>query len=199
MSRDPSDAAPPRDLSERSDDELMALLSEPEAHAAFATLSRRHMGKTLRFCARMVGDPRIAEELAQETWLRIWASRDRYAPSGKFTPFLYTVARHRCLNDLRDRTRRGDGTAEGLPAAALSSGDDSADRMIAKEREARLSVALAKLPEPMRAAVVLRLAEGLTYEDMAALLDAPEVTLRSRVFHAVKRLRTLLAKGGTDR
>jgi len=143
-------------------------------------------------------DPAAAEELSQETWLRVWRSRESYVAQGKFVAMLYTVARNQCRNHLRDRTRRiavigegGDGLEEIAGAEATAVID-----LIAQERQRRVQRAVRDLPDPMREAVVLRFSEDLSYADMAAILNTADTTIRSRVFHGLKRIRAALAREG---
>lgn len=181
-------------LDARTDDELMDRVQRGDMQA-FAALSRRHMTRLVRFCARLTGDAGAAEELSQETWLRIWRSRESYVGHGKFVPLLYTVARNQCRNHVRDRTRRG--------AVLTEAGDDLSEiagvepvavsDLITRERQGRVQRAIQDLPEAMREAVILRFSEELSYEDMTPILETAETTIRSRVFHGLKRLRAALA------
>src|SRR5688572_9030983 len=113
----PASAVP---LEGRTDDELM-LLARAGASGAFAALAGRYMTRLVQFCAKMLGDRHAAEEIAQETWLKLWTARESYVPRGKFPVLLYTVARHRCQNHLRQRQRqrRGGDTRKPVDVAEL--------------------------------------------------------------------------------
>src|SRR5450631_125751 len=89
------------DLGQGGDEQLMALAAGG-AKAAFAELVGRYMPRVTQYCAKFVGQLATAEELAQEIFLEVWLRRARYRPQGKFVVFLFTLARHRCLNRLRD-------------------------------------------------------------------------------------------------
>ncbi|HVH46065.1 MAG TPA: RNA polymerase sigma factor [Labilithrix sp.] len=182
-------------LAERDDDALMLLASGGQRDA-FRVLVERHGSRVVRFCTRMTSDRRIAEELAQETWLSVWGARDTYKPNGQFVVWLLVAARNRCLN-----ARRGDARRSRVFVAEPEGGFDDApaddpaqlDRLIAAEERRRVARALAELPAPMREAVTLRYADALAYEQIAEVTGANASTVRSRVFHGVKKLHELLA------
>lgn len=180
-------------LGERDDDSLMLLASAGQRDA-FRVLVERHASRVVRFCSRLVGDARVGEELAQETWLAVWAARTTYKANGQFVVWLLVAARNRCLNSRRNLARRSrvlvGETSDFTEAAA----DDPAalDRLIADEERRRVELALSELPEAMREAVVLRYAETLAYEQIAEVTGANASTVRSRVFHGVKKLHSLL-------
>ncbi len=184
---------------ERSDDELM-LLASASHKDAFEVLVRRYLPKLTQFCAKFVANPRVGEELAQEVMLQAWATRRRYRADGRFAVFLFTLARNRCRNHLRDsgrRARRGAGAAledGGLDVPADEPG--SLDVMIERENARRVREAMESLPEKLREALLLRYDRELDYADIARIVKRPEATARSRVFHGLKKLRLLLGGEG---
>ncbi len=184
-------------LAERSDDDLMLLVRAGEA-AALSALVHRHLGRLAGFCTKLLGDASLADEVCQETWLTLWTHRASYRPEGKLTVLLFTTARNACRNRLRS-SRRRNRWLPPAPESALEgvAGDDAGhlDRMLARERQRDLMRALDELPEAMREAVLLRFQEGLSYEDIARIVEAPESTLRSRVHHGLKELKKKLEKG----
>lgn len=173
-------------LSDRDDDALM-LLSAAGQRDAFRVLVERHAQGVFRFCVRLTNDRRIAEELAQETWCSVWNSRNAYVPGGQFTIWLLVAARNRCLNSKRGDKRRERVLTTDNDADAAESAKQL-DRLIKEEERRRVNEALAELPAPMREAVTLRYAESLAYEQIAEVVGANESTVRSRVFHGVKKL-----------
>ncbi len=189
----PAAAAP---LAERSDDELM-VLSQAGAREAFAVLAGRYMARIVAFCTKLLGDARLGEETAQETWLGLWSERHRYVPRGKFAVLLYTAAKNRCRNHARDARRRGRWVEAAEPAALerVGAAPEQLEELLARERTRRVHRALADLPLKLREAVVLRFSEGLDYEDIAAVVGAGESTVRSRVHHGLKGLRAQVEEG----
>lgn len=182
-------------LEERTDEELMALV-RLGSRVAFRVLVVRHAEKVAGFCARVTGDRSGAREVAQEVWLAIWDARERWEPRSRFTSYLYTVAFTRSRNHTRGRRRMAAVFApEPLdPDAALGSSELAIDRLLERERQERLFQALGELPAAMREAVILRFVEELSYEEMEAVVSANASTLRSRVHHALARLKERLGK-----
>jgi RNA polymerase sigma-70 factor, ECF subfamily len=185
-------------LADRDDDALMMLASSGRRDA-FRILVERHARRVVRYCARMTGDARTAEELAQDTWLAVWANRETYKPSGQFVVWVLVAARNRCLNKRRNEGRRARVLVDGATEPALEmAAEDPAqlDALIANEESRRIRLALAELPAPMREALVLRYSEALAYEQIAEVTGANTSTVRSRVFHGLKKLHDLVKGGG---
>lgn len=182
-------APPSRSLPDRPDDDLM-LLAAGGSTAAFETLVRRHAARVLAFTRRFVGDRHAGEELAQEIWISVWDHRDGYRPEGKFVVWLFTIARNRARNARRAMARR---PADIEADEALGDPSPSElDRLVAKERRARVDRALQNIPEQSREAILLRFGQELPYDALARALDTNESTARSRVFHGLRELRRRL-------
>jgi RNA polymerase sigma-70 factor, ECF subfamily len=186
--------ASPIPLEGRTDDDLM-LLARTGVTDAFAALAGRYMARLVPFCAKMTGDRHAAEEIAQETWLKLWMARESYVPRGKFPVLLYTVARHRCQNHLRERRRRGGDATHRVDVAEIPACDpDDLDTLLEQERRERVLCALSEIPDKMREALLLRFSEGLAYEDIAKIVGSGDSTIRSRVHHGIKTLRERLER-----
>ena len=184
-------------LEERDDDALMLLASAGRTDA-FALLVERYGKRLGNLCAKLVGDQRVGEEIAQESWLQVWASHSKYQPDGRFTVYLFTVARNRCRNYLRDTQRRGrwvvpHPATENLPDRNAS---DHLDSLIEQERRRRVNLAITMLPAALREVLLFRFAEGLDYPDIARIVGRTESAIRSRVYLAVEKLREQLSRGG---
>jgi RNA polymerase sigma-70 factor (ECF subfamily) len=162
--------------------------------AAFRVLVVRHALRLATFCGRMLGDRASAPEVAQDVWLALWDARRRWEPTGRFSAFLYTIAFSRCRNAARARRRRGAVfSPEPLPLDAQDPARrDEVDRLLEAERRERLWEALGTLPTAMREAVLLRFVEDLSYDEIERVVDANASTVRSRVHHALRRLRDRL-------
>jgi RNA polymerase sigma-70 factor (ECF subfamily) len=158
--------------------------------AAFAELVQHWQGPIARLFGRLGSGP-AAADLSQEVFLRVYQARDRYRDSGRFAGWLYRIA----LNVLRDARRRQGCEQPATGSAALECAGREATPAAACERDesARLvNRAVEELPEPLRLVLVLRHYEGLTFEEMAALLDAPPSTLKSRFARALAAVRDRL-------
>lgn len=171
-------------LSEADDFALMAAV-QAGRRDAFALLIGRHQTKLVNFFRRL-GAYHEAEDLTQETLLRLFRYRHKYRPTAKFTTFLYTLARHVWADHLR-RLRKRERIAE-RGAAEQQVCDERAQHQARARLDAQ--AALEQLPEKLRSVVVLSLYQRLRYEDIAAVLDVPVGTVKSRMFLALSRLRT---------
>ncbi len=172
-------------MHELSDFELMAQVREG-SQEAFATLIHRHQNALLNFF-RHLGAHSDAEDLVQDTFLRLFRYRARYVPSAKFTTFLYTLARHAWADRWRKAQRQ-----ERLEERLQQEWSGVDDGGIAPVR-ARLDAqeALVRLPEKLRLVLVMSWYEGLLYEDIARILRIPEGTVKSRMFLALQQLREM--------
>ena len=182
---------------DQGDDEQLMVLVAGGSKATFVVLVGRYLPRVTKYCARFVGQLATAEELAQEIFLEVWLRRTRYRSQGKFVVFLFTLARHRCLNRLRDDSRRRrrdlDAGLDGLVPGVCP--PDQLDALLEQERQRRVQVALLGLSTKLREAVLLRFDQGLDYPDVARILGCSESTTRSRVRLAMQRLRDELAGG----
>jgi RNA polymerase sigma-70 factor (ECF subfamily) len=168
----------------RVDAELMALAGRGDRDA-FAALVRRHQGPLLGLFRRLGTDAHGAEDCAQETFLRVFRSSAAYRPIAPFPAFLYRLARQSWLDWRRRELRRGRAgfsDFEGMPAEPGGSIDDHLD----------LELAMRALPDHLRWVVLLAVEAGLAYAEIGAALEIPVGTVKSRMFHAVRRLRRTL-------
>jgi RNA polymerase sigma-70 factor, ECF subfamily len=184
---------PPSDaLEERSDDELMALACAG-LRPAFAVLVARHAVRVVNLCFRFVNDAALGRELAQDTWVLVWQGREKYRADGGFVPWLITVARNHCRNELR-RRKVAAAYAPDLSAQELEATEGQLDNLLLEERRRRVRGALAELSSPLREALLLRYGEEMRYDEMTSVAGTSESTLRSRVHHGLKALKQKLEK-----
>lgn len=174
-----------------SDEQAMWRVQQSDDETAFAQLVRRWEGPIQRMCERMTGDAHQAQDVAQETFLRVFACRKEYEPNGKFSTWLWRIALNLCYDELRRRLRqdknlRDDG---GEPRAGLetfAAADSAPDRLLAdRERFGLVRQALAELPEIYRSVLVLRHYEDLKFREIAEVLGVPEGTVKSRMAEAL--------------
>ena len=170
---------------EAPDEELMLAYREGDA-GAFETLYKRHRGALYRFILRSIRERGIAEELFQDAWIRVIEARSRYAPSARFTTWLYTIAH----NLLVDHWRRKGLTLVELDADAAGAAPDNPARQAeAREALARLMHALEQLPHAQREAFLLHEEAGLTVAEIAAVTGAGEEAAKSRLRYAMAKLK----------
>ena len=166
--------------------------------AAFEALFERWAARLLRFLERMVKDTAVAEELVQETFLRVHRARSRYEPDAKFSTWLYTIASNVARNELRRPFRRAphdstDAEREGAPLE-LAAEESPVDEIVNARREgSEVEAALQKLPERQRAALWLAAVEGLPYAEVAQALDTSESSVKALVHRARVALAEQLA------
>lgn len=177
-----------------SDVSLMLRVSESDADA-FAVLYRRHFRRVLDFFYAMSRDRQSSEDLCQETFLRLWRLRERYASSGSFPAYLFAVARFVWMERRTDVYRQSairpleEGEGGGMTTPSESAPDVLAER---SELSRSIADAVAALPEEQRMAFVLRAVQGLTLDEIAAAMACPINTVRSRKLLAFKKLRETL-------
>jgi RNA polymerase sigma-70 factor (ECF subfamily) len=168
--------------------------------AAFDALFQRWASRVLRYLDRIVRDTGTAEELVQEVFVRVFRARESYRPEARFSTWLYTIATNLALNELRRPHRRSphlgvDGEAAPPLAAAAPPADAVADARRAGEALAR---ELAALPERQQSALWLAAVEGLSYAEVAAVLETSEKSVKALVHRARVALAQRLGSTGGD-
>jgi RNA polymerase sigma-70 factor (ECF subfamily) len=166
---------------------------------SFALLLERHRNSVVHFCYRMVLNQAVAEELAQEVFLRVYRSRATYEPTAKFTTWLFRIATHLALNSIRDR--RNEKGQESLDKDVLEGVERQvADRQPSIEHEmvyqtklAEVREAIESLPGKQRAAVLMHKYDELEYAQIAKTLGCSESAVKSLLFRAYESLRARLA------
>jgi RNA polymerase sigma-70 factor (ECF subfamily) len=179
---------------------------------AFAELVARHEKPLWRFLCRLVRDEGAAEDLLQETFMRVIHGAAAWQPNAKFSTWLYTIGRNLCIDHARKgkhrRTLSLDGHADptgnhdDAPARheQLSGADRGAERSaLNRELAARLDRAIAALPETQREVFVMREVLELPFAEIAEAVGASEATVKSRMRYALQRLRSELDETATER
>jgi RNA polymerase sigma-70 factor (ECF subfamily) len=167
--------------------------------ASFALLLDRHRGPVVHFLYRMVLNQAIAEELAQEVFLRVYRARATYEPTAKFTTWLFRIAMHLALNSLRDRrTERGyeslDEERQETLGRQLPDGRPTVEQhLIARVRLEEVRRAVQALPAKQRAAVLMHKYQEMEYSQIARVLSCSESAVKSLLFRAYETLRARLA------
>jgi len=182
-----------------NDEQAMWRVQMQNDNTAFVELLQRWEQPILRLCARMTGDPHRAEDLKQETFVRVFARRKEFRPAGKFSTWLWRIALNLCYDELRRRQRHGECPLEidqvdaGPVAREFASEEPAPDFSLAAQEETELvRQALLRLPENQRAAVVLRYCEGLKLREIADVLEIPETTASSRIAVGLAQLTRML-------
>jgi RNA polymerase sigma-70 factor (ECF subfamily) len=186
----------------RSDVQLMLDVKAGD-EASFELLLRKYRTPLVNYLTRMTGDSATAEDLAQEVFLRIYRARSQYAPSAKFTTWIFRIATNLALNARRDGRYRsleisvhedgGDDEEAFRPLQIPDRQVGAEQRLIARDRAALIRRAVDDLPEKQRAAVLLHKYEEMDYDQIAKILNCSESALKSILFRAYETLRVTLA------
>ena len=166
--------------------------------SAFDGLFRRWAGPLLRYLERMVGDMATAEELVQETFLRVYRARDRYEPRARFSTWLYRIGTNLALNELKRPRRRNQHDGE-IVEEIRSSATPTDELVGARRTQGDVERELAVLPERQRMALWLSAVEGHSYAEVAKILDTTEKSVKALVHRGrtalLGRLRGALEAG----
>jgi RNA polymerase sigma-70 factor (ECF subfamily) len=180
------------------DAELMLRVRDGDG-ASFGVLLEKHRTSVVHFLYRMVQNYAVAEELAQEVFLRVYRSRESYEASAKFTTWLFRIATHLALNALRDGKNerlqeRLDNESPDMPARQVSDARPTVEqRMVYQVRLDEVRRAVATLPEKQRAAVLMHKYQEMEYSQIAKVLSCSESAVKSLLFRAYETLRARLA------
>jgi RNA polymerase sigma-70 factor (ECF subfamily) len=187
----------------RTDVQLMLGVKAGD-ESSFELLLARYRTPLIHFLGRMVRDPAMAEDLAQEVFLRVYRARKGYQPSAKFTTWLFRIATNLALNAVRDQRHRQRDVSIEQPGETQDSEReqplDVADRrpgiveaLLERDRAAFIQRAILRLPEKQRAAVLMHKYHEMDYDQIAEALDCSESALKSLLFRAYEALRVELA------
>jgi RNA polymerase sigma-70 factor (ECF subfamily) len=192
---------------EMTDEQLMLAFRTGDA-GAFEALVRRHRNPVFNFVLRYTGQKARAEDLLQETWLKVVRGAQDYEPKARFTTWVYTIARNLCVDSSRKESYRqaesldaGAGTEDEGRALAevLPDGGPSPDRAAHNARlRPLLERALRGLPVEQREVFILREYNGVAFKEIAVVTGVPENTVKSRMRYALEGLRKRLEELGVD-
>lgn len=172
-----------------ADDRSLMTLVAGGDRAAFNQLMERHEAMVFAVSLRMMGNRESALDAAQETFITLWRKADRYRGDAAVSTWLYRVAVNACLDQLRKAKRR---RTEPIPEHHDLGDPRAGDPFEAAELRPQIEAALLALPEEFRAAVVLSDVQGLAIADVAAILEVPPGTVKSRVFRGRRMLAAAL-------
>jgi RNA polymerase sigma-70 factor (ECF subfamily) len=168
--------------------ELIARIADGDRDA-LASFFRQYADRVYRYALTLVRDRALAEEVVQETMLAVWKGAGTFRGGGKLSTWVLGIARHKGLDKLRQERQ----------SAKLETKHDEPDTVIEPEREAarellqdRVRAALEKLPAEHRETIILAFYHGLSYREIAELMECPEGTVKSRIFYAKEQMKRIL-------
>ena len=187
-----------------SDEDLLRRFNEGDADA-FEVLVLRYQKPLLNFILRSVGDRNTAEELLQETFLRVVTKSSDFQGNSKVSTWLYTIARNLCIDTSRKMVlrrhrsldaplRSGDGEGATLLDRGADSGPAADRSVIGHDLQEKIAAAVEELPDDQREVFLLRELENLPFKEIADIVGVPENTVKSRMRYALERLQRALAE-----
>jgi RNA polymerase sigma-70 factor (ECF subfamily) len=191
-------------MGEREVDQQLVVRAQHGDQQAFGLLVSKYQRKLARLLSRLIRDPTEVEDVAQETFIKAYRALGSFRGDSAFYTWLYRIGINTAKNYLVSQGRRAPTRTEfdSEEAENFEEGDllrdiNTPERMLfSKEIGETVNAAMDGLPEELRTAIVLREIEGMSYEDIAKMMDCPIGTVRSRIFRAreavAEKLRPLL-------
>jgi RNA polymerase sigma-70 factor (ECF subfamily) len=190
---------------EERSDEALAVAAREGSEEAFRELVERFEGPVFSLLVRIVRRAELAEELAQEAFVKAWRALDRFDPERKFSSWLFKIAHNTALDALRRRGEEalsldgpgpdGEGPMQ-LPADPRS--ENPLARAVARDAGRALEEAVAGLKPAYREVLLLRFARGLSYEEIVEVTGEPLGTVKVHLFRARQELARRLRAAGWD-
>ena len=179
-------------MSDRDIDQLLVERAQKGDQKAFGLLVAKYQRKLARLLSRMVRDASEVEDLAQETFIKAYRALGSFRSESAFYTWLYRIGINTAKNYLAAQGRRVPTTteleaedAEGFDDAGLLRDLDTPERLMQTRQVAEVvNAAMQALPEDLRAAIMLREIDGLSYDEIAEVMNCPIGTVRSRIFRA---------------
>jgi RNA polymerase sigma-70 factor, ECF subfamily len=190
-------------------DEVLMMRFQGGDRAAFAGLVRRHKTTIYNFILRQVRSPEIAEDLAQDVFVKVVQSAADFKHEARFSTWAYAIARNICIDHLRKAALRrhpsldqapgsGDGGDEGSTLGERTADvrpSSAVERVvIGTELAQRIALAVERLPADQREVFLMRELAHLPFKDIAEITGVPENTVKSRMRYALERLQEALAE-----
>jgi RNA polymerase sigma-70 factor, ECF subfamily len=158
--------------------------------SAFEEFVRKNEDRIYNLCRYMLHDTQDAQDAAQDTFIKAYKVLKDFHPEASLSTWLYRIAVNTCL-DRQKKSRHDPLEGEVLSEELLSFEPSPEDRYQSKKTTEAIQIALQRLPEKLKSAIVLREIEELTYEEIALVLDTSVGTVKSRISRAREELRVL--------
>jgi len=180
-----------------NDEQLMILVKLTGDHTAFEQLVNRHQKSLFGYLWRFTGDSYAAEDIFQETCMRMYQARTTFNPELPFSSWAYRIATNACLDMRKKKSYAMEkATANEIINRHETSHDSPDDILLTKTKAQRVQELLNELPEKFRTVLLLKHYEDLSITTIAAVLDIPEGTVKSRLHKGIKQLTVLAEKRG---
>jgi RNA polymerase sigma-70 factor (ECF subfamily) len=182
-----------------SDEELLGRFQRGETEV-FGPLVKRYERELFGYLRRYLGEDALAEDVFQNTFLRLYEKIDKYEAGRPVRPWIYSIATHQAIDALRRAGRRtavsldqnnhqdpGDDE-QSLAGLLAAKGPDPMEQLDLRERQQLVRRSIDRLPEHLKLVVLLSYYQGLKYKDIAEVLEVPVGTVKSRLHFALRRL-----------
>jgi len=180
-----------------SDSQLMLMVQKTDDHAAFELLVNRYQKSLFGYIWRFTGDRHAAEDMFQETWMRIYQARSKYNHEFPFSSWAYRIATNACLDTRKKKSHAMEKATDNEIIQRQASSDDRPDKRLMQEtKSSSVQALLNEIPEKFRAVLLLKHYEDLSIKTIAAVLEIPEGTVKSRLHKGIKQLTVLAEKRG---
>jgi RNA polymerase sigma-70 factor, ECF subfamily len=204
-----SDSA--KDLAPLTDEELMSRYRDAGLEAVYTELVHRYERELYRYLARYLGNPTLAEDVFQNTFLQIHLKRGLYEDGRPFRPWLYAIATHQAVDALRKAGRhptvsldqrvtptQHDSEAGSLLDLLVNEGVGPLAELQEQERQQWVRQSIERLPDTLRQTLILAYHQDLKYREIAELLKIPVGTVKSRLHAALSKLQDMARTANRD-
>lgn len=174
-----------------TDEQLMLMLKSGDKQA-FNSLVERYRDRMVSYACRMVGSVELAQDVAQETFVRVYKSAATFRDDGRFSPWIYKIASNVCFSEKAKRAKEALNVDYDTLEDMHDSGEFVEDKVLASLTAERLSRGIAKLTAQHKTVLVMHVYQGLTYVEIGESLGIPTGTVKSRLFYAIRKLRDVL-------
>jgi RNA polymerase sigma-70 factor (ECF subfamily) len=207
MMKAPGKADP---LAGLTDEELMSRYRSKGLESDFNELVRRYERELYRYLARYLGDPALADDVFQNTFLQVHLKRGLYEDGRPVRPWLYAIATHQAVDALRKAgrhptvsldqksTRDGEGDVGSLVDLLVSDSPGPLADLQGEERKRWVQESIAKLPDLLRQTLIMAYYQDLKYREIADALDIPVGTVKSRLHSAIAKLQDMARSAHHD-
>ena len=204
-----SDSA--KDLAPLTDEELMSRYRDAGLEAVYTELVHRYERELYRYLARYLGNPTLAEDVFQNTFLQIHLKRGLYEDGRPFRPWLYAIATHQAVDALRKAGRhptvsldqrvtptQHESEAGSLLDLLVNDGVGPLAELQEQERQQWVRQSIERLPDTLRQTLILAYHQDLKYREIADLLKIPVGTVKSRLHAALSKLQDMARTANRD-
>lgn len=199
----PKTDTPETNTPETDPDVRLMLRFQEGDEDGFLKLFSKYQSRIINFCFRFCGDKTLAEDLAQDVFLRVYQGARRYRPEAKFVTWLYRIAVNVCLNETRKQKKnwlfrsmdqpRATADSDGrMPEYADERNVSAEEEMALRDRDEKIKAALKKLPDEQRAAVLLRIYDDFSYREIADQMAVSEGKVKTLIFRGRQQMKEIL-------